>query len=177
LSIFDTPIDRRHSDSIKWSKYAGRDILPLWVADMDFAAPPAVLDALQQRIAHGVFGYGGAWPSLTESVLAHLETEYSWSIEAEWIVWLPGLVSGLQHCLPGSRRRGADGDADLSPLSFRAAFFRPPAQPLSNWPAKRWPLALGQNCPEKRVDRSNPAFPALPPAQPGWPLLEPRRVA
>ncbi|MBK9784282.1 MAG: putative C-S lyase [Betaproteobacteria bacterium] len=95
MSIFDTPIDRRHSDSIKWSKYAGRDILPLWVADMDFAAPPAVLDALQQRIAHGVFGYGGAWPSLTESVLTHLETEYSWSIEAEWIVWLPGLVSGL----------------------------------------------------------------------------------
>ena len=95
MSIFDTPIDRRHSDSIKWSKYAGRDILPLWVADMDFAAPPAVLDALQQRIAHGVFGYGGAWPSLTESVLAHLEAEYRWSIEAEWIVWLPGLVSGL----------------------------------------------------------------------------------
>ena len=95
MSIFDTPIDRRHSDSIKWGKYAGRDILPLWVADMDFAAPPAVLDALQQRIGHGVFGYGGAWPSLTESVLTHLETEYSWSIEAEWIVWLPGLVSGL----------------------------------------------------------------------------------
>ena len=95
MSIFDTPIDRRHSDSIKWSKYAGRDILPLWVADMDFAAPPAVLDALQQRVAQGVFGYGDAWPSLTESVLTHLETEYRWSIEAEWIVWLPGLVSGL----------------------------------------------------------------------------------
>ena len=95
MSIFDTPIDRRNTDSIKWSKYAGRDILPLWVADMDFAAPPAVLDALQQRIAHGVFGYGGAWPSLTESVLTHLETEYGWSIEPEWIVWLPGLVSGL----------------------------------------------------------------------------------
>jgi cystathionine beta-lyase len=95
LNIFDTPIDRRNTDSIKWSKYAGRDILPLWVADMDFAAPPAVLDALQQRIAQGVFGYGGAWPSLTESVLTHLETEYGWSIDAEWIVWLPGLVSGL----------------------------------------------------------------------------------
>ena len=43
---FDTIIDRRQSDSIKWSKYAGRDIIPLWVADMDFAAPPAVLEAL-----------------------------------------------------------------------------------------------------------------------------------
>jgi cystathionine beta-lyase len=95
LSNFDTPIDRRDSDSIKWGKYAGRDILPLWVADMDFAAPPPVIATLQQRIDHGVFGYGGPWPSLTASVLAHLESEYRWRIEAEWIVWLPGLVTGL----------------------------------------------------------------------------------
>ena len=95
MSPFDTPIDRRDSDSIKWGKYAGRDILPLWVADMDFAAPPPVLAALHRRIDHGVFGYGGPWPSLTESVLAHLETEYNWKIEPDWIVWLPGLVTGL----------------------------------------------------------------------------------
>lgn len=95
MSIFDTPIDRRDSDSIKWGKYAGRDILPMWVADMDFAAPPGVLAALHTRIEHGIFGYGSAWPSLTESVLAHLESEYAWRIEAEWLVWLPGLVSGL----------------------------------------------------------------------------------
>jgi cystathionine beta-lyase len=95
LSIFDTPVDRRDSDSIKWGKYAGRDILPLWVADMDFAAPPAIVATLEKRIAHGVFGYGHPWPSLTESVLTHLEGEYDWRIEAEWIVWLPGLVTGL----------------------------------------------------------------------------------
>ena len=105
MSIFDTPIDRRGTDSIKWSKYAGRDILPLWVADMDFAAPPPVLDALQQRIAQGVFGYGGPWPSLTELVLAHLESQYSWKIEAEWIIWLPGLVTGLNVAC-----RAVDGD-------------------------------------------------------------------
>ena len=95
MSTFDAPVDRRGSDSIKWSKYAGRDVLPLWVADMDFAAPPPVIATLHQRIEHGVFGYGGPWPSLTESVLAHLESEYEWRIEAEWIVWLPGLVTGL----------------------------------------------------------------------------------
>ena len=95
MSIFDQPIDRRDSDAIKWRKYAGRDILPLWVADMDFAAPPAVLEALQRRIGHGVFGYGGALPSLTESVLTHLEDEYAWAVSAESIVWLPGLVTGL----------------------------------------------------------------------------------
>ena len=95
MSSFDTPIDRRGSDSFKWGKYAGRDILPLWVADMDFAAPPAVLAALHRRIEHGVFGYGGPWPSLTASVLAHLQDEYGWTIEPEWLVWLPGLVTGL----------------------------------------------------------------------------------
>ena len=95
MSLFDTPIDRRGTDSIKWGKYAGRDILPLWVAAMDFAAPPAVLSALQSRIGHGVFGYSHPWPSLTAAVLTHLADEYDWQIEAEWIVWLPGLVSGL----------------------------------------------------------------------------------
>jgi cystathionine beta-lyase len=92
---FDSVIDRRGGDSYKWNRYAGRDILPLWVADMDFAAPPAVIEALHRRVDHGVFGYGGPTPSLTESVLAHLEREYGWRIEAEWLVWLPGLVTGL----------------------------------------------------------------------------------
>ena len=105
MSIFDTPIERRGSDSIKWDKYAGRDILPLWVADMDFAAPPAVLTALHERIAHGVFGYGHASPALVEAVLAHLHSEYDWPIEAEWLVWLPGLVSGLNIAC-----RAVDGD-------------------------------------------------------------------
>ena len=95
MSLFDDAPDRRGSDSIKWGRYAGRDVLPLWVADMDFAAPPPVLAALQRRLEHGVFGYGTTWPSLTESVLAHLEGEYDWCIQPEWIVWLPGLVTGL----------------------------------------------------------------------------------
>ncbi|MCX7146218.1 MAG: aspartate aminotransferase, partial [Sulfuritalea sp.] len=66
---FDTSIARSDRDSIKWGKYAGRDTIPLWVADMDFTAPPSVLDALRRRIEHGVFGYGGPWPSLTDAVL------------------------------------------------------------------------------------------------------------
>jgi cysteine-S-conjugate beta-lyase len=92
---FDTPIDRCGSDSKKWTKYAGRDVLPLWVADMDFAAPPAVLDALHRRVDHGVFGYGRPWPSLVEAVQEHLEREYAWQIQEDWLVWLPGLVTGL----------------------------------------------------------------------------------
>ena len=53
---FDHPPERRGTDSQKWQKYAGRDILPLWVADMDFVSPPAITAALQQRVAHGIYG-------------------------------------------------------------------------------------------------------------------------
>ena len=95
MSLFDAPVERRGSDSVKWGRYAGRDVLPLWVADMDFPAPPAVLAALRERVDHGVFGYGHAPEAAAESVLAHLAGEYSWSVAAEWIVWLPGLVTGL----------------------------------------------------------------------------------
>jgi cystathionine beta-lyase len=92
---FDQPPDRRGGDSIKWNRYAGRDVIPLWVADMDFSVPPAVQQALHQRVDHGVFGYAQPWPSLVEAVRAHIHSEYTWVIEPEWIVWLPGLVSGL----------------------------------------------------------------------------------
>ena len=135
MSPFDTVIDRRGSDSFKWGKYAGRDILPLWVADMDFAAPPAVLDALHRRIEHGVFGYGGSWPSLTESVLAHLEDEYGWAIEPEWLVWLPGLVSGLNVAC-----RAVDGEV-LTATPIYPPFLSAPQ--FSGRPLKRVDLALG----------------------------------
>jgi cystathionine beta-lyase len=92
---FDHPPDRRGGDSAKWNRYAGRDVLPLWVADMDFAVPPAVRDALHRRVEHGVFGYAEPWPSLVRSVVDHLEREYAWAIEPAALVWLPGLVTGL----------------------------------------------------------------------------------
>ena len=94
---FDQVIDRggECADSLKWHKYAGRDVIPLWVADMDFAVPPAVLAALHRRVDHGVFGYSQPWRSLIAAVVEHLERQYEWRIESDWIVWLPGLVSGL----------------------------------------------------------------------------------
>ena len=92
---FERHIDRRGGDSLKWNRYAGRDVLPLWVADMDFAAPPAVLDALRRRIDQGVLGYAKPWPSLIEATLAHLNRQYGWSVDPDWLVWLPGVVPGL----------------------------------------------------------------------------------
>nr|WP_320050992.1 PatB family C-S lyase [uncultured Desulfuromonas sp.] len=91
---FDQVTDRRGSDSLKWGVYSP-DILPLWVADMDFLSPPAVLEALHQRVAHGVFGYALATPEVTDSVVNWLQQRYDWTIDPDWLVWLPGLVPGL----------------------------------------------------------------------------------
>ena len=102
---FERVLDRRGGDSLKWNKYAGRDILPLWVADMDFAAPPAIIGALEKRVAHGCFGYAEPWPSLHAAIVGHLRREYGWRVENEWLVYLPGLVSGLNVAC-----RAADGD-------------------------------------------------------------------
>ncbi len=92
---FNRVIDRRGGDSLKWNKYAGRDVLPLWVADMDFAAPPAVLAALERRLAQGCLGYGEPWPGLVESARGYLRRRYDWSVDPDWLVWLPGLVTGI----------------------------------------------------------------------------------
>ncbi|MEI7612994.1 MAG: PatB family C-S lyase [Betaproteobacteria bacterium] len=92
---FDHVLDRSAGDSLKWNKYAGRDVLPLWVADMDFAAPPPVLEAVKARVAQGCLGYSEPLPSLVEAVLAYVQREYAWRVEPEWLVWLPGLVTGI----------------------------------------------------------------------------------
>jgi len=92
---FDTVLERRATDSQKWQKYAGRDVLPLWVADMDFKSAPAILDALHARVEHGIFGYARPVKSTVDAVVTAMEQRYSWPIDPSWIVWLPGLVVGL----------------------------------------------------------------------------------
>ncbi len=92
---FDTPPDRHVTASLKWDRYKGRDIIPLWVADMDFPSPPEVIEALHERVRHGIFGYTSPPDGLEETVQNILRQEYGWEIETEWLTWLPGLVCGL----------------------------------------------------------------------------------
>ena len=66
---FDTPINRKDTGSIKWDIYKDRDVLPLWVADMDFASPQQVIAALHERIDHGIFGYAFAPRELKETII------------------------------------------------------------------------------------------------------------
>jgi len=92
---FDHVPQRLGTDSQKWQKYAGRDILPLWVADMDFKASPAIVAALQQRVAESVYGYARPTASTVNAFVDAMAQHYSWTIDPTWIVWLPGLVAGL----------------------------------------------------------------------------------
>jgi cystathionine beta-lyase len=103
---FDRPIDRRDSDSRKWNRYGDRDIIPLWICDFDFASPPEVISALQSRVNHGVFGYGFETRGLKEATVDYVARQYGWGIDADWIVWLPGLVCGLNVAA------AATGEAD-----------------------------------------------------------------
>ena len=97
FSEFDREIDRRGTGSLKWERYSGRDVIPLWVADMDFASPPEVIDALRKRIDHGIFGYSVPHEGLKQAVLAYLKREHGVDAEASWLVFLPGMVPALAY--------------------------------------------------------------------------------
>ncbi len=91
---FDAIIERRGTNSIKWRLYP-EDVLPAWVADMDFAAPEPILEALQRFVEHGVFGYESTSKELRETVAARMETLYGWQVSPEAVVATPGVVAGF----------------------------------------------------------------------------------
>lgn len=120
---FDAAIDRRPTSSNKWNKYQGRDILPMWVADMDFVSPPSVLAALHERVEHGVFGYTDPPESLVEAVRDHNRRRYGWEIDPDWFVWLPGLVQGINLAC---RAVGQTGDGVITATPIYPPFLRAP---------------------------------------------------
>lgn len=91
---FDKIVDRKNTNSYKWDKYP-ENVLPLWVADMDFEVAEPIKEALSRIIDHGVIGYSRTPDELTEVVIERLKERHNWEIKKEWIVWLPGLVPGL----------------------------------------------------------------------------------
>lgn len=119
---FDQPIDRRGSDSAKWSRFP-EDVLPLWVADMDFRSPPEILDALHERVDHGVFGYGQDPTELRELICARMQERYGWTVTTEDIVFLPGLVAGFNIA---ARAYGVRGDGVLICTPVYFPFLRAP---------------------------------------------------
>jgi cystathionine beta-lyase len=92
---FDRPPARDFARSMRWARYRDRDVIPLWVADMDFAAPPAVVAAVQAVAADPVYGYPAVPDGAASTVVGYCRRRYGWEVDAASLVWLPGLVPGL----------------------------------------------------------------------------------
>src|SRR5262245_66657060 len=91
---FDRLVDRRRTDSSKWQKY-GPDVLPLWVADMDFQSPEPVIRELRERVEHGVFGYlAFEQPEFHELFADPLLKRYGWRVSPARVVIIPGIIPG-----------------------------------------------------------------------------------
>jgi cysteine-S-conjugate beta-lyase len=144
---FDRPVQRRGTASFKWEMYP-EGVLPLWVADMDFVSPRAVIDAVQARAEHGVFGYSRVPDSLVQAVRAHLAAAYGWSIEPSWLVWLPSVVPGLNLAC---RAYAGRGETIMTVTPAYPPFLEAPANQgrrLLTVPARRgeagWQLPLAE---------------------------------
>ncbi|MBK5512089.1 MalY/PatB family protein [Pseudomonas sp. TH15] len=95
---FDQVFDRHATGSTKWSRYPA-DVLPMWVADMDFAAPPVIIQALQKRLEHPLLGYSVPQDNLRDAIVADLWNKLAWRVKPSELVFLPGVESGFNMAL------------------------------------------------------------------------------
>jgi len=119
---FDQIIERRNTDSIKWNLYP-EDVLPLWVADMDFVSADPILKALHQRVDHGVFGYSRPSQLLVCAIQQRMQRLYGWTVGEHAIVFLPGIVTGLNIAFQAF---SAPGEAILAQPPVYFHFLRDP---------------------------------------------------
>ena len=113
---------RADGDSSKWIRYAGKDVIPAWVADTEFPAAFAIQRALQERLQHGVFGYAEPTPALIETVIAYFGRRWHWDISPDWLVFLPGLGCAIHAVC-----RMAEGGDVLTPRPIYHVFRKAPA--------------------------------------------------
>lgn len=105
---FDTVINRRGTNSYKWDIVKEEDVIPLWVADMDFKTAPAILEALKKRVEHGVFGYTLVPDSYYEAIINWFARRHNWQIDRSWIIYTTGVVPAVSCAikaltLPGEK--------------------------------------------------------------------------
>lgn len=122
---FDKIVNRKGTDSIKWNNlkdnYGSEDLLPMWVADMDFESPKEVIDAFKERVEHGVFGYPHIDQNVYDSIINWAKKRYDWHIKKEWIVFTPGVIVGLNI---GIKEIGEEGDNVVVQTPVYPPFFR-----------------------------------------------------
>ena len=95
MSNFDEIIDRRGTNSVKWDEASGGDVLPMWVADMDFRTAPAVREAVERRARHGIFGYVHVPDAYYDAVTAWFSRRHGWRMERDWIIYTSGVVPAI----------------------------------------------------------------------------------
>lgn len=100
---FDQVCDRRKTDCVKWdlvpSIFGHHDVLPMWVADMDFPVAQPILDAIKRRADHGFYGYTHAGASVIEAVVRRMERKFQWKVKPEWVVFTPGVIPALHMAI------------------------------------------------------------------------------
>jgi len=118
---FDAVLDRRGTGAWKW-EFCGKvlndpEVIPMWVADMDFSAPAAVVAAVSKRAAHGAYGYHYVPPSFWEAIIRWLKTRWLWDVRPEWLIRSPGVVTALNLCLKAFTEPG-DGVIVQTPVYY-----------------------------------------------------------
>lgn len=107
---FDKIIERKQTNSIKWDfnqRIFGReDIIPMWVADMDFQVPEEVVEALVNRAKHGIYGYSDQMNGTNEAFINWMRTRHGWKIESDWIIFFPGIVPALNELIRSLTKPG-----------------------------------------------------------------------
>ena len=107
---FDEIIDRNGTNSVKWDgvseRWGRNDLIPMWVADMDFRTPPFVINALKERLEHEVLGYTFACKEWSESIIRWVQERHGWTIRKEMLTFTPGIVRGLAHVLHCFTQKG-----------------------------------------------------------------------
>ena len=92
---FDMIVPRRGTGSYKWDTPEEENVLPMWVADMDFRTAPAIIEALQKRVEHGIFGYAKVPETYYDAVVRWFESRHRWRINPQWIIYTSGVVPAL----------------------------------------------------------------------------------
>ena len=103
---FDTPILRRGTDSYKWDSAERADILPMWVADMDFRTAPSIIEALHRRVEHGIFGYTRVPESYYAAVTDWFARRHGWAIDRDWIIYTSGVVPAISAVIKALTQAG-----------------------------------------------------------------------
>jgi len=133
---FDTVLNRRDTDSGKWARYAGTNILPMWVADMDFKAPLEIINGMKERADHGIFGYASPPPELPGVIIERMARMYNWQVHEDEIQFLPGVVPGLNIA---SRGLVSPGESIITATPIYYPFLSAP----DNWGLKLHRIRAG----------------------------------